>query len=156
MATTTLPAFLDALAAALVLRAGLAGVAVFTCPVRPEELGDEAIELADTVEVAQGRAAMSSTDVEESYEVKGSVIVFRTAKPGASAINTAAKAARDRATAIIEEVTDEVSGNATMSATVRDVTIAAQSWSQGYAPENQLGRFCRIEFTLRCEAHVTP
>ena len=137
-------------------RGGLSGVNVYTCPVRPEDLGKEAIELADAVEIEQYPAAMSSTNVEESYQVKGSILVFRTAKPGTTAINTAAKAARDRAAAILEEVTDELSSNDTMTATVRDVTITGQTWTQGYAPENHLGRSCHIGFTLSCVATVTP
>ena len=151
MSTCTLPAFLDATYTALHNRAGLASVNVFTCPVDPAQLGKEAIELADSVEVTQARASLGSDDLEESYDVKGSVLVFA---QGTS--NAAAKVARDRALAILEEVTDEIAGNETMTSTVRDVTITGQTWTQGYAPEGQLGRFCRVEFTLACEAHVTP
>lgn len=153
---TTLPTFLDALRTALAARSGLDDVIVFTCPVAPEDLGKQAIELANEVAVDQHRLGMGETTLDEEYTLPGSIIVFRTAKQGGQAINTAAKAARDRADAILEEIVDEVTTNDTMSATVRDVTITMQRWSQGMAPENRLGRFCRVEFTLTVTASVTP
>ncbi len=155
---TSLPTFLDALHAALDARPGLAGVNIFTCPVAPEDLGKEALELANDVPVEEPRAerSMGSTGLEEEYQVPGNAICFKTAKQGAPAINDAAKKARDRAYAILEEIVDEVAANDTMSGTVRDVTITAQRWTQGMAPENRLGRFCRVEFTLTVTAGVTP
>ena len=156
MSVTTLSAFLDELATQLAARSGLAGVNVFTCPVRPEELGTEAIELAAETVIEQGRRAMNSTTQEESYEVTGSVLAYRSIPPASGGINTAAKAARDRAEAILEEVIDEVATNDTMTAKVRDVQLTGQTWRQGYAPEGQLGRFCSVEFTLTVGASVTP
>jgi len=153
---TTLPTFLDALRSALVLRAGLDHVNVFTCPVDPHDLGEQAIELANEVMVEQKRESMDSDDLDEEYVVTGAIIVYRTAAPGAQAINLAAKAARDRADAILEEIVDEVSTNDTMTGTVRDVTITQQIWAQGMAPENRLGRFCRVNFSLTVTASVTP
>jgi len=153
---TTLPIFLDALQAALVARPGLAEVNVFTCPVDPHDLGEQAIELANEVAVEQKRESMASDDLDEEYVVTGAIVIFRTAAPGVQAINTAAKAARDRADEILEEIVDEISGNDTMTNTVRDVTITHQIWAQGMAPENRLGRFCRVEFTLTVTASVTP
>jgi len=153
---TTLPTFLDALRAALANRAGLAGVSVFTCPVAPDDLGKQAIEIANEVEIEQHRLSLSATTLDEEYPVPGAIIVYRTAKQGTQAINSAAKLARDRADAIMEEVVDEITTNDTMSGTVRDVTITMQRWTQGMAPENRLGRFCRVEFTLTVTACVTP
>jgi len=153
---TTLPTFLDALRAALVNRAGLAGVNVFTCPVTPDDLGKQAIELANEVPIEQNRLSLNSTVLNEEYTLPGAIIAFRTAKQGGQAINTAAKAARDRVDAILEEVVDEITTNDTMAGTVRDVTITMQRWTQGMAPENRLGRYCRVEFTLTVTACVTP
>lgn len=159
MSTTTLPTFLDALVAALQLRAGLAGVLVFSCPVAPEHLGTEGIEFAEEVSVTQQRAAMGSTHVEEEYPVSGSILVLASIPKKASlaeSINAAAKVARDRCAAILEEVTDELATNDAMTATVRDVRIASQTWRQGMAPEGQMGRACWCEFSLEVTAHVTP
>ena len=159
MATSSLPTFLDALATALAARPGLAGVNVFTCPVPPESLGAEGIELAAETLIEQLPAAMGSSELEESYQVRGSVLVAKPivgATSATASINTAAKAARDRCAAIIEEVTDELATNSTMTATVRDVGIVEQTYHQGLAPEAQLGRVCWVEFTLAVEAHVTP
>ena len=153
---TTLPTFLDALQAALAARGGLAGVNVFSCPVDPEDMGKEAIELAKEVTIDQVRESMASTVLSETYEVTGAVLVHRTSKQGTGSINNAAKAARDRAHAILEELVDEISTNDTMTGTVRDVTITTHRWAQGMSPENRLGRFARVEFTLTVGASVTP
>lgn len=156
MSVTTLPAFLDELATQLAARTGLAGVNIFTCPVRPEDLGEEAIELAAETVIEQRQRAMNSTTQEEEYDVTGSILAYRPVPPVSGGINTAAKAARDRVEAIIEEVIDEVATNDTMTAKVRDVQLTGQTWKQGYAPEGQLGRFCSVEFTLSVAASVTP
>lgn len=159
MAATALPTMLDALVAALQLRAGLAGVNVYSAPVTPEDLGTEAIELAEEVPIEQEPAAMASTDIEESFTVKGSILCFAPMAPGASrvaTINAAAKVARDRACAILEEVTDELSGNRTVTGTVRDASISGVTVHQGLAPEGQLGRVCWVQFDISAEAHTTP
>lgn len=153
MSVTTLPAFLDALATALGARAGLSGVKVFTAPVDPGELGKEAIELGDEVDIEQERASMSSTVLEESYPVPGSIMCFAPIK---TTSNAAAKTARDRCATILEELTDELSTNDDMTNTVRDCRIATQKWRQGMAPEGQLGRVCWVQFTIEVEAQVTP
>jgi len=153
---TSLPAFLDALHDALVDRTGLDGVNVFTCPVDPLDLGREAIEFANEVQAKPSRQAMGSTVIAEEYEVPGAIVVNRTAKPGADQINAAAKAARDRTAAILAEVTNELSTNDTLDGTVTDVAISDERWVQGMAPENRLGRYCRVEFRLTCKASVTP
>jgi hypothetical protein len=159
MSTTTLPAFMDALVTALQARIGLAGVNIYSGPVAPEDLGSEGIEFAEEVSVEQTRAAMNSTDQEETYTVGGSILVAKSFGASTSAvatINVAAKAARDRVAAILEEVTDQLATSDTMTGTVRDVRIASQTWRQGMAPEGQLGRVCWCEFTMEVTAHVTP
>jgi hypothetical protein len=159
MAATALPGFLDALAALLTLRAGLAGVNVFTCPVDPADLGTEAIELAAETPVAQELAAMASRDIEEAFEVKGSIICYAPRPASASTVatvNAAAKTARDRACAILEELTDALAGDDTAGGSVRDAQISGLVMRQGMAPEGQLGRLCQIEFTISAEAHTTP
>jgi hypothetical protein len=166
MTTSSLPTFLDSLVAELQARPGLAGVAVFSCPVPQESLGAEGLEFAEEVPVAQTRAAMGSTDTDETYAVRGSCLVTRPVVKKATlvaSVNAAAKAARDRCAAIIEEVTDELASNDTMTtgtspavASVADVRIAAQTWRQGMGPEPQMARFCWVEFELSVIAHITP
>ena len=153
MSATTVPAFLDALAAVLSARAGLSGVNVYTCPVAPENLGKEAIELGEEVSVEKEPASMSSRDLTETYTVSGSILVY---SPIASTINVAAKACRDRALAILEEVSDELADDQTVDGTVLSAGISSQTWRQGLAPEGQLGRLCQVEFGMTVEAHVTP
>jgi hypothetical protein len=159
MAASTFPLFMDALAAQLILRAGLSGVAVFTAPVAPENAGEEAIVLAPETSIEQTVAAMSSTDIEEVYDVKGLILVYHAQAPGATlvgTINAGAKAARDRAFAIFEEVVDQLTTDATVSGTVRDARTTTVTVQQGLAPEGQLGRVCQIEFVIQAEAHTTP
>ena len=159
MPATALPSFLDALAAALQARGGLAGVSVYTCPVSPEDLGKEAVELAAETDVEQTVAAMGSTDIEESFDVKGSIVCFSPMGAGATkvaTINAAAKKVRDRACAILGEVESELAGNDTVTATVRDAHTTSIKVNQGLAPEGQLGRWCAIEFTITAQAHTTP
>lgn len=158
MAATALPAMLDALVAALQLRAGLTGVRVFSAPVAPESLGMEAIELADETDIEQSAAAMGSSDIEELLAVKGSIICF-SPMPGSGpvdSINLAAKECRDRACAILEEVTDELASDDTIGGSVRSAAISSVTVAQGLAPEGQLGRWCRVAFTVSAEAHTTP
>jgi hypothetical protein len=159
MAATTLGPFIDALVAALQVRPGLARVNIFGCPVDPEDLGSEGIEFAEEVSIEQAPAAMMSTAKEESYAVSGSILVAAAAAPLSSpvaTVNGAAKVARDRCLAIVEEVTDELATNDTMSATVRDAQIVSMDVHQAMAPEAQLGRICWAEFVIAVKARVTP
>ena len=159
MSATALPAFLDALQWALVGRSGLAGVRVFTCPVDVLDLGEEAIEFAEATSIEQTTAAMGSTDISEIITVNGSIICYAEMPTGAdvvSTINDAAKTVRDRACAILEEVTDQLASDRTVSDSVLGAEITSVNLKQGMAPEGQLGRVCHIEFTIKAEAHTTP
>jgi hypothetical protein len=158
MSASSIGPFLDAMTTALAARVGLAGVVVYSCPVPPEALGKEAIELAPSVEVTQEAAAMSSSHITEGYDVKGSILVSIAMAPGATkpaTINAAAKASRDRALAIYDEVRDYLAAAPTVSGTVLGAEVGGLTLEQGFAPEGQLGRSCRIEFTISVEAHVT-
>jgi len=164
MSATVAGTFLDATAVQLAARAGLAGVRIFTCPVLPEDLGKEAIELGEEIPIQREIASMGSSDVEESFTVTGSILVaksFAKATTLQATINAAAKAARDRALAILEEVTDELATNDTMATgtpavgTVRDVQMGEFTIRQAMAPEGQLGRVCWVEFTLEVQNHTS-
>ena len=158
MSATSLPAFLDAFVTQLQERDGLAGVAVYSCPVAPEDLGAEGIEMAAEVTVSQARAAMGSDDLEEEYEVSGSVLVYSPLSGGGrvEAVNAAAKRARDHCEELLAEIADQLADDDTADASVRDVGFSAQTWHQGMAPESQMGRVCWCEFRLAVRAHVTP
>lgn len=159
MTASALPGFLDALTAALAARPGLAGVAVFSAPVDPDLLGKEAIELAESVDVNQTSAAMSSRDISETFTVKGSILVASPMVKQASVmatINTAAKAARDRALAIYAEVCDELADDITVDGSVLGADVGGYVLEQGFSPEDQMGRVARIEFSIDAEAHSTP
>lgn len=159
MSATALPAMLDALATALANRGGMAGVNVFTAPVEPADLGKESVTFAAEVDIDQELAAMGSSDIEETFDVPGSIICFApmaTSTGPAATINAAAKTVRDRACDILEEVSEELASNSTVTGTVRDAAISSIKLTQGLAPEGQLGRWCSIEFTVTAEAHTTP
>ena len=159
MSATSLPAFLDAFTAALQLRAGLAGVNIYGCPVAPEDLGAAGIELADEVAVATERVAMSSDDMEETYTVEGSITVLHPYHPAAgrvAGINAAAKAARDACEAIMHEVAGALADDATAGGSVDDAALVSQTYSQGMAPEAQMGRLCWCRFSIEVQNHLTP
>ena len=147
---STLPAFLDAFVAALQLRGGLAGVRVFGCPVVPEDLGEEGIELAEEVSVDTSRDSMNSE--REDYTVNGSVLVLAPMVRGASpqsTINATAKVARDRCNAIVAEVADELLTDCTVGGVVVDAQLDGITFHQGMAPEGQMGRACWCEFSVK-------
>lgn len=159
MSATSLPDFLDAFAAQLQERPGLSGVNVFTCPVAPEDLGAEGIELAEEVTIAQERISLSSDDMDETYPVNGSILVLAPYAPAAgpvAGINAAAKAARDRCEEILHELADQLADDDTADGSVSDVAMASQTWRQGMAPEGQMGRVCWCEFTLEVSNRLTP
>jgi hypothetical protein len=158
MAVTTLASLLDGLVASLSTRAGLAGVNVFGCNVPPEMLGREAIELAARVDVAQAAAQMGSDNIAETYRVDGSILVSRPLAAAATTtdtVNVAAAAARDRALAIYGEVVEQLAADESVGGVVRWAAPGGLVLEQGFAPEGQLGRVCRVEFTVSCEAEVT-
>ena len=150
MATvSSIPTFLDALKAALVIRAGLTGVNIFTGPVDPESEGPEAIVFgAEAIETTTEFPTVPRLECWETYILTGRIWV---AKPGAG--ETVIKAARDRAFALLEQVHDELATNDEMTATVTDVRPVGWRLEQGIV-ENE--RQCRITFSLRVEARFTP
>lgn len=159
MSATAFNGFIDALVAALQARAGLAGVRVFSAPADPSDVGEEAIILAPETSVIQSPAAMSSTHITEEFTVKGLILCYAAQAPGAdpvSTVNAAAKVARDRAIAILEEVTDELAGDMTVSGSVLAASISELDIKQGPGAEEQLGRVCSVEFSIAAEAHTTP
>ena len=162
--TTVAGDFLDALAAQLSARAGLAKVRVYTAPVAPEDLGEEAIELGEEIPITQEQAAMGKSDMMENVTIHGSILVskpYPRKTTRVETINAGAKTARDRAVAIFGELASECGDNPTMAtgtppvATVLGVDVTSMTMHQGEAPEAQLGRSCWIEFDLTLQ-NETP
>jgi hypothetical protein len=149
MATaSSIGTFLDAVRAALLLRAGLSGVHVFTGPVDNLSIGTEAIVFAvDSTEVQQDYPTVPQREAFETYAVEGRIWIV---KQGAG--ETAIKAARDRALAIMNEVQSACITDKTMSGSVRDLKLTSYKLEQ--FPIDG-GRDCRIAFTIDVQAHYT-
>ena len=101
MATTTVPAFLDALKTALEARAGLAGVTIATCPLKEEAI--ESIEFGYRITGTQGWAAFGQRSREDNYVITGIVWI---AKDGAG--ETVAKEARGRVYDLFAELEEQL------------------------------------------------
>lgn len=100
MATTTVPAFLDALKTALEARAGLVGVTIATCPLAEEAI--ESIEFGYRITGTQGWAAMGQRRREDNYVITG--IVWIAKDGGGETAQAAAKEARDRVYELFAEL----------------------------------------------------
>lgn len=159
MSATTLGAFLDEFVAQLQARDGLAGVAVYTCPVDPESLGAAGIELADDVSIDVTQASIGTDDIEESYPVNGMVLVtapYAASTDVVATINAAAKTARDRCEAIMAEIVAALVADSTAGGAVDNVRIANQTYKQGMAPDAALGRVAWCEFVLEVSNVLSP
>lgn len=158
MAASSIGPCLDALVVKLALRAGLAGVNLYTAPVAPEQLGNRAIEFGDTTEAEQTWAEMGSRKISESYSLRGSISITQPMTRGVSrpaTINAAAKKARDAALLVYEEIRDELAADPTLGSVVDEAALDGFTMEQGFAPEGQIGRVCTIEFLIAVDAEVT-
>ena len=146
--------FLDALRAALVARAGLSGVAVYTGPVSAEALGAECIVLATEAESGDvGQPLMGGLEHFENYPVDGEIWVTY---PGAG--ETSIAGARDLAFDILEEVYDYMAGLTSTAATIAAVTVDKvdlSGWTLAQWPE-QGERHCRLKFSIEARGRFTP
>lgn len=138
MATFSYPAFLDAYKTALENRAGLTGVTVSTVP-----LGTDTPRRAvvfHRVTQADTWHAMGHI-VDETYTVSGQIYLE---VPGAG--DTAGKQARDEATAIMEEIRDELVDDPTVGGVVTHARVATVQ----YTPlvTDPPGRATQIEFDI--------
>ena len=151
MSTSALGTTLDAIRAGLILRAGLAGVNVYSGPVSHEEGGRECIWM-DNATLNEEAAAMGGQR-SEVWQVKCQLWADVDAWQGASAGSTeeTIKAARDRALAIFAEVESYI--NDTYTGTLPDVNVTAGELRQGYMPD---GRTCAVDFTLTIEYMKNP
>lgn len=154
-AVATLPAFCDAIVAALKLRAGLSGVAVYSGPVDDLSAGKEAIVFGVEMISAENEfPTMPQVECWEEFDVTGWTWV---SKPGAG--ETVIKAARDRAFAILEELVDYLASvNTTTAATqsaigVDDARVTAWRLTQFFGDGT---RDCKLEYTVHAKARYTP
>jgi hypothetical protein len=154
-AVSTCPAFLDALRAALVLRAGLSGVNIFTAGVDQQSAGTEHILLGlEAIETDGEYETMPMAEVSEEYDVDGFSWVQ---KPGAG--ETVIKAARDRAFALLEEVSDYLTSvNTSTAATVAALGVddaRLTGWKLEQFPMDGT-RDARLTFTIHVQARFLP
>ena len=146
--------FLDALRAALVARAGLSGVAVYTGPVSAEALGAECIVLATEAESGDvEQPLMGGLEHFEEYSVGGFIWVN---KPGAG--ETVIASARDRAFDILEEVHDYLASLTSTAATVSALGVDRadlRGWTlEQFAEPGE--RHCMLKFSIDVRGRFTP
>lgn len=153
-AVTTLPAFLDALRAALVARTAMANVNVFSGDVDPEAAGAEFVILAaEDASPEFNRITAPKRQTFEEYDVPCFLWI---AKPGAG--ESAIKAARDRAFVLLEDVTDYLdglTGSATMAAALGVRTAKVSGYRMVQSTGESL-RHCQLHFTIHVTAEFTP
>ena len=120
-------------------RVGLSGVTVYDAEQTLPETDREAIVLGDWTSSSDH---LTFTVDEEKFTVKGRIRII---KP-----NTA-KAARDRAIELINEVKGTIDADYTASGTVFDAMFSGYDAEEGIWSEN--GRVCTLDFEIEVEAH---
>lgn len=145
MATSAVPAFLDALRTRLLARPGLAGVQVATGPLA-EDTALESIQVF-RVDTDQVWAALGGRSREETGTMTGAIWIVA---PGAD--EPAIKAARDRAYALLAELESDLRADPSVNGTVRVAQLASADLTQGL---NDNGRVAQVTFTVNLEARLT-
>lgn len=152
---TALGTFLDEYRTQLVARAGMADVVVVT------GAGDQVDQWTDLVElyradVTREQIAMGTGGsglVREVYSVEGRIRIRRTGTvTTADGADATAKAARDRALAILNELVGEFDDDETVNATAKKAALESYSWEDGLMEE---GHVAEIEFVVEAEEHTT-
>ena len=140
MATFTIGLFKDQLATSLRARPNLSGVTVYDAEEPTEDVAREHIVLGDWSETDEYLTLGPSYN--EEYDVTGRIF---TKKP------ESAKAARDRAIAIMKEIKDQLDDDHTVNAKVFDARFSGYTAEEGIWSDQ--GRTCELTFTLHVEAH---
>lgn len=144
MATSVVPAFLDAFRARLLARPGLAGVQVATGPLA-EDTALESIQLF-RVDIDQVWAAQGGRSREETGTLTGAIWIV---KPGAD--EPTIKTARDRAYALLAEIESDLRADPSVNGTVRVAQLASADLTQGV---NESGRVAQVTFTVNLTARL--
>jgi hypothetical protein len=147
MATTTVPAFLDALKAQLEAREGLAGVGIYTSPQNEEVT--ESIEFGYRIAGTQGWAALGQRARNDDYTVTG--IIWK-AVDGAGEAD--AKTARDWVYDTFGELEEQLRTDPYVNQSVTGNTgaqITRADFNQWYDDRK---RMARMEFDITCKARI--
>lgn len=146
MATTTVPAFLDALKAQLEAREGLTGVGIYTSPQNEEVT--ESIEFGYRIAGTQGWVALGQRARNDEYTVTG---VIWKAVDGSGEAD--AKVARDWVYAAFAELEDELRTGPWVDESLNALgaQLSRADFSQWYG-ERQ--RMARMEFDIQCKARI--
>lgn len=142
---SSFPAVIDALVAALQARAGLADVTVSSAP-----MGGGTPRRAIVFMRATGDsewAALGAGSREERYAVEG---LIQSSDPRQE--EAGAKATRDDAKALLDEIQAEVGRNKPDVDEVRTSELVVLSWEQGLNPS---GRFSQVAFEIRVTARLS-
>lgn len=146
MATTTVPAFLDALKAQLEARLALADVGIYTSPQNEEVT--QSIEFGYRVNGTQGWAALGQRARNDDYTITGIIWI---AKDGAG--EAVAKEARDRVYALFAELEAQLRtapwGNNTLSGLGAQLRRA--DFTQFYGDGQRLAR---LEFDIEVKTRI--
>lgn len=152
---STLPAFLDAFRAKLLLRSELAGVNIYTGPVDDLSIGEEALVFAvDETEGELEYKTLPHAEAFESYDVEGRIWIVV-----AGAGETAIKAARDRAFVLFAEVASELKAdNVSTAGTVTALGVSDARITEWTLKQIVVdgGRDARITFNVEVRAEFTP
>jgi hypothetical protein len=146
VATTTVPAFLDALKAQLEVRAGLAGVGIYTSPQNEEVT--ESIEFGYRINGTQGWAALGQRARNDEYTVTG---VIWKAVDGSGEAD--AKTARDWVYDTFAELEDELRTGPWVDESLNALGahLTRADFIQWYGDHQ---RIARMEFDITCKARI--
>jgi len=124
----------------------LAGVAVRSAAaLRANSATREAIELWET-EADEDWRTLSNRRRGEKYRVHGGIYALRGGGDEATI-----RAARARATAILDELKDLLADDPTLGGAVRVAALVRSRIDQDFTDS---GRWCLIEFWVECEQHL--
>ncbi len=146
MSTSTIPAVLDALVAALALRSGLVGVGVWSAPAGDSKYLEN-IEFGAEIDIDQSSVTMGGGR-QETYRIDGGIGITK-----AGAGEDTIKAARDRCFALLAELEAYLNDNPTIGGTCMDADLDTGQMKQGYQTN---GRTCSVEFAITVRAFINP
>jgi hypothetical protein len=147
MSTSAIGTVKDAIRAALILRAGLSGVNVYSAAVSSDDAGLECIAIGNA-KLDEEAFAMSGYR-QEDWRVESEIrVVF---KPWQGTTELTIKAARDRTLAIFAEIEAHI--NDTYTGSLPHAKIIEGDLIEDMIPD---GRLCSILFTLLITAVKNP